>query len=162
MLQEGKDDHHFVLRCTRPAGHDAVCTCERNSMTMRTFYQTRFLDGMILYCKHPAIYIFPVSYRMCCFVKKIMRHTQEQMQAAIKEWQDSGQSKKAFCRDRKITYPTFHYWFKRLSAATSGGFSEVKLPKSYQPGTFELTFPSGARMIFQCEPSAAWLRELLN
>lgn len=91
-----------------------------------------------------------------------MRHTQEQMQSVIKEWQESGQSKKAFCRDRKITYATFHYWFKRLSPAAPGGFSEVKLPRPHQPETFELTFPSGARMTFQGEPSAAWLRELLN
>lgn len=92
-----------------------------------------------------------------------MRHTQEQMQATIKEWQNSGLSKKAFCRDRKIACPTFHYWYKRLSEATSGGFSEVKLAQpQHQPGSFELTFPSGARMTFQGEPSAAWLRELLN
>lgn len=91
-----------------------------------------------------------------------MKRTQEQMQATIKEWQNSGLSKKAFCQDRKITYQTFHYWLKRLSVGASSGFTEVKIPRSHHTSLFELTFPSGARMTFQGEPTAAWLRELLN
>jgi hypothetical protein len=91
-----------------------------------------------------------------------MRYTQEEMKAVISEWQNSGQSKKEFCRDRKIVYQTFHYWFKRLSGARSSGFSEVKIPVSNQIGSFELIFPSGARMTFQGEPSASWLRDLIK
>lgn len=91
-----------------------------------------------------------------------MKRTQEQMQATITEWKNSGLSKKAFCLDRKITYQTFHYWFKRLSVESSSGFAEMKIPGSLHTSSFELTFASGARMTFQGEPTAAWLRELLN
>jgi hypothetical protein len=91
-----------------------------------------------------------------------MRHTQEQMQATITEWQNSGLSKKAFCRDRKITYQTFHYWCKRLLSAGTSGFEEVNLTHRSQTDTFVLNFPSGARMTFQGQPSASWLRELLK
>lgn len=91
-----------------------------------------------------------------------MKYTQEQMHATIIEWQNSGLSKKAFCRDRKITCQTFHYWFKRLRGDVSSGFAEVKLPRQQPGDNFELTFPSGARMTFKGQPSAAWLRELLN
>lgn len=98
---------------------------------------------------------------MCCFVKKeIMKHTKEQMESTIKEWQNSGLSKKAFCRDREITYQTFHYWNKRLMSAGMSGFSEVKLSLPAETNGFELTFPSGVRMTFQGQPSATWLREL--
>lgn len=91
-----------------------------------------------------------------------MRNTQEKMQATIREWQNSGLSKKAFCRERKITYQTFHYWFKRLSVEASSGFAQVNIARSQHTSSFELAFPSGARMTFQGEPTAAWLRELLN
>jgi hypothetical protein len=83
------------------------------------------------------------------------------MQATIKEWQESGLSKKAFCRDRKIASQTFHYWLKKLSPEAPSGFAEVKLLPPGQSGAFELTFPSGTRMTFQGEPSVSWLRELL-
>lgn len=91
-----------------------------------------------------------------------MRHTQEQMQVTISEWQNSGLSKKAFCRDQRITYQTFHYWCKRLLTPGVSGFDELKLSGKEQAGTFELTFPSGTRMTFQGQPSPSWLRELLK
>jgi hypothetical protein len=91
-----------------------------------------------------------------------MKHSQEQMQVAIVEWQNSGLSKKAFCRDRKITYQTFHYWCKRLSPPSSSGFSEVEVSGVHQVNVFEISFPSGARMTFQGTPSTTWLRELLK
>lgn len=91
-----------------------------------------------------------------------MKHSPEQMRATIIEWQNSGLSKKAFCRDRTITYQTFHYWCKRLSPASSSGFSEVKLSEVQQVNFFEISFPSGARMTFQGTPSTTWLRELLK
>lgn len=89
-----------------------------------------------------------------------MRHTSEEMQGIIKEWQASGLSKKAFCRQKQINYPTFQYWCKRLLDDGYTGFTEVDV----KPGTapLEILFPSGARMILHSEPSATWLRELLR
>lgn len=91
-----------------------------------------------------------------------MKYSSEEMQAIMIEWQNSGLSKKSFCRDRNITYQTFHYWCKRLSPSSSPGFSEVKLSDVQQVNLFEINFPSGARMTFQGTPSTAWLRELLK
>jgi len=54
-----------------------------------------------------------------------MKYTSEQMQLAIHEWQISGLSKKAFCRERDIMYQSFHYWYKRLIKTPSPGFTEV-------------------------------------
>ncbi len=91
-----------------------------------------------------------------------MKHTSEEMQGVIKEWQTSGLSKKAFCRQRNITYQTFHYWCKRLTETSSPGFTEVTLDSAPSAGKFEIIFPSGVRMILPCEPSPVWLREVLR
>jgi len=90
-----------------------------------------------------------------------MRRTQEQMKAAINEWQQSGLSKKAFCQQRNITYQTFLYWCNRIDAAPLPGFVQVKMAVDRLRGC-EIVFPSGVRMNFQGEPSVAWLRELVN
>ena len=91
-----------------------------------------------------------------------MKHTSEEMQVAIKEWQASGLSKKAFCRGRNITYQTFHYWHKRLGETSSPGFTEVAVDSGGSAGKCEIVFPSGVRMILQGEPSPVWLREVLR
>ena len=91
-----------------------------------------------------------------------MRYTQEQMDATIKEWQQSGLSKKDFCLQRGITYHTFHYWYKRLSGSV--GFAEVNVRPSshFSSSAYELIFPSGVRMMFTEQPSVQWLRELVS
>jgi transposase-like protein len=90
-----------------------------------------------------------------------MRHTKEQMEQAISAWRTSGLSKKAFCRQHNIAHSSFHYWYKRLNTTSEFGFSEVKLRSQQHSIGHELVFPSGARLIFQGEPTAAWLRELV-
>ena len=101
---------------------------------------------------------------MLCFVqtKLIMKHTSEQMQLVVSEWQGSGLSKKEFCRQRNITYQTFHYWCKRLVSVPTTGFTEIRVQGHERAGGKEIVFPCGARMIFHGEPSASWLRELLR
>ena len=91
-----------------------------------------------------------------------MKNTSEQMQLVINEWQTSGLSKKEFCRQRNITYQTFHYWCKRLISVPATGFTEIRVESSGSIGGCEVMFPSGARVIFHKEPSAGWLRELLR
>ena len=89
-----------------------------------------------------------------------MRHTQEQMQIAIMEWQQSGLSKKAFCRERNITNQTFHYWCKRLEKSNAG-FTQINVANRSSSGS-EIIFPSGVRLFFDGEPTVNWLRELVR
>ena len=91
-----------------------------------------------------------------------MKYTSEEMQLVIKEWQSSGISKKAFCRQRNIKDHTFHYWCRRLKKTSSPGFTEVALDSGTDAGKFEIIFPSGVRMILQGEPSPVWLREVVR
>ena len=91
-----------------------------------------------------------------------MKYTSEEMQVVIKEWQTSGISKKAFCRQRNIKDHTFHYWCRRLMETSSPGFTEVVVDSHSGAGKFEIIFPSGVRIILPGEPSAFWLREVLR
>jgi hypothetical protein len=91
-----------------------------------------------------------------------MKHTSEQMQLVINEWQTSGLSKKVFCVQRNISYHTFHYWCKRLTSLPGAGFTEMIVQADERVRRCEIIFPSGARMILQGEPSANWLREVLR
>lgn len=91
-----------------------------------------------------------------------MKHTSEEMQLVINEWQASGLSKKAFCLRRNIKYQNFHYWCKRLGSVPAKGFTEMIVQGDAGGGRFEIIFPSGVRMAFQREPSANWLRELVR
>jgi hypothetical protein len=91
-----------------------------------------------------------------------MKYTSEQMQVVINEWQTSGLSKKEFCRQRNISYHTFHYWCKRLISPRATGFTEMRVQSREPIRECEIMFPSGARMIFHGEPSVSWLRELLQ
>jgi hypothetical protein len=86
------------------------------------------------------------------------------MEDLYQQWQESGLSRKAFCQLHDLSYATFNYWFKRLhdtgpSAPT--GFTELNVP-STAAFSLEVVFPSGSRLVFQHEPSATWLRELLR
>ena len=83
------------------------------------------------------------------------------MQVTIKEWEESGLSKKSFCKDRNIVYQTFQYWCKRLEVIPSAGFTEVRMSDQQPANSCELIFPSGIRMRFSEQPSVSWLRELV-
>ena len=91
-----------------------------------------------------------------------MKYTQVQMETAINEWQQSGLSKKEFCRQKNIACPTFHYWCKRLGSASSSGFAQISVVNQQRSGGFEIVFASGTRITFQGEPSVNWLRELVG
>jgi len=90
-----------------------------------------------------------------------MKRTQEQMQQAINGWQQSGLSRKAFCEQHNIAYQTFNYWCKRVGAERTSGFTEINAEGLRSSG-YEVIFASGTRMLFQGEPTASWLRELLR
>jgi hypothetical protein len=39
---------------------------------------------------------------------------QEAQFAMIRSWQESGLNQKQFCTEQSISYPLFHYWYKRF------------------------------------------------
>ena len=90
-----------------------------------------------------------------------MRRTLSEMQGICQRWEQSGLSRRVFCNQNSIAHQTFNYWYKRINSKDGCGFAEVTLPAS-RKGSFEVVFPSGARIIFEGEPSVNWLRELVH
>jgi hypothetical protein len=90
-----------------------------------------------------------------------MKRTSSQMQEICIQWEHSGLSRRAFCKQYNLAYQTFNYWHKRLGSKESSGFSEIALAARGK-SSLEVIFPSGARITFEVEPSASWLRELVG
>lgn len=91
-----------------------------------------------------------------------MKYSKEQMDEIYQRWMSSGMSRKAFCKQSGIAYGTFQYWCKRIMPDSEGsGFKELVV-EPVSGVCLEVFFPSGARIIFQGEPSASWLRELVS
>ena len=90
-----------------------------------------------------------------------MRRTLSEMQEICHRWERSGLSRRVFCNQNNIAHQTFNYWYKRISAKGGSGFAEVTLPGNGK-ASFEVIFPSGARITFQGEPSVNWLRDLVR
>lgn len=79
------------------------------------------------------------------------------------KWQDSGLSRRAFCKRENVAYATFNYWYKRFTTDNEGGFSEIPMPiQQFSQGWGELIFSSGTRMVFYSAPPTPWLKELLG
>lgn len=67
------------------------------------------------------------------------RRTPDQWQQIVSEWQQSGQSARAFCTARSIGYASFCQWRKRLSAPDAAPQQEAA------PGFIDLsTLASGS------------------
>jgi transposase len=90
-----------------------------------------------------------------------MKKTKEEMRQLYAQWQQSGLSRQAFCKQENIHYATFHYWHKQFNQLQDGGFSEVSLAPP-QTVSAELIFPSGVRMVFHSTPPVGWLKELVG
>ncbi len=59
-------------------------------------------------------------------------------------WQQSGQTKKAYCEMAGIKYATFMSWFKLKEAAISGQF--LKLEKSNHVSGLKIVLPNGIQI----------------
>ena len=68
----------------------------------------------------------------------------------IEDWNASGLSQQAFCRDRALSYHQFHYWRKKLSPTSrleAPSRSSALVPVRYQPqspiGDLSVHLPNG-------------------
>ena len=92
-----------------------------------------------------------------------MRTTSSEMRLVYLKWQDSGLNRMAFCKQEKISYPSFNYWYKQFTSSKETGFSEITLTSQKDNGSWaELIFPSGVRMVFPSAPPIPWLKKFLG
>ena len=80
--------------------------------------------------------------------------------AHIAKWEQSGQSKKAYCEAAGIKYGTFISWFKKEVPLEPGRFR--KLEQSEQRYHLEILLPNGIRILSEQKLSLELLKSLQN
>ncbi len=80
--------------------------------------------------------------------------------AHIAYWQQSGQTKKAYCESSGIKYATFISWFREKGSSQEGQF--VKLEKNSVLNGLEILLPNGIRIYSQDSLSLDLLKTLQN
>ncbi|MGH2563149.1 MAG: IS66 family insertion sequence element accessory protein TnpA, partial [Ginsengibacter sp.] len=92
----------------------------------------------------------------------------ESMFRFIEQWQTSGLSQLAFCKENNIRYHLFHYWYKQFRDAQEPtvpvpkGFIQLKSLARETAVFAELAFPNGNRISFHEPVSADYLKALIN
>jgi hypothetical protein len=80
-------------------------------------------------------------------------------------WKKSGISKKAYCDQQGLGYPTFLYWVAKINPAADspGSFSELALPTNSLPSAagIEIAYPNGTKIRLQGDFTAAFIKSLL-
>jgi hypothetical protein len=95
---------------------------------------------------------------------------QQKMFKGISRWQQSGLTQKAWCDKNKITYATFHYWYRRyrtsekpvLDQHSSEGFVQLRVDGNSSGNCWcELELTNGRKLAFHQAVSADFLRSLI-
>jgi len=92
--------------------------------------------------------------------------TQQLMFSLIEIWKSSGKTQKAFCQEKDLAYHKFHYWFKKYNqergqASDEPAFVSFSMRPTSSPGTLEIVYPDGRRLLFHERVDAGFLRALL-
>lgn len=95
---------------------------------------------------------------------------QQRMFEAIRLWQQSGLSQKAWCKEHHLTYSSFHYWYKRYRSQqsdnsqkdTAKGFVRLLVQEGPGPGWCELVWGEGKKLVFHQPLSAEFIRTLMD
>jgi hypothetical protein len=98
---------------------------------------------------------------------RLCRYTQEQIAGYVKQWKESGLSKKAFCLSSNINYYTFGGWTvpkkKKKKIPTSGsGFIPVKVKEVTAFPFAEVHYANGSRIVLREAVGAKFLREMMK
>lgn len=141
-----------------------------NMARIYTYCRQRRQNWLVL-CKPPAN---PSCLQQICRINLLkislmQKSIQQKMFKAVRHWQQSGLTKKAWCAKNKIAYATFHYWYKRYrdqavvsEQSTSEGFVQLMVNDTTAGGCWcELVWANGPRLIFQQPVSAEFLKGLI-
>lgn len=81
------------------------------------------------------------------------RYKAQEMAELYAKWQQSGKTKKAFCKEEGIMSTTFHYWVKKLQAP---GPMAKKKKAAFTPLVFpQNTLPNGKQPVMRINFNAA-------
>jgi hypothetical protein len=97
------------------------------------------------------------------------RYKIDQWKSFIAEWQKSGKTREAFCRERNLTVPTFSYWRTKLNklgntetdAPVKDSFVRYNLPSSVS-NEITIEWPDGMKLRLPSEINLQEIGELLR
>ena len=109
-------------------------------------------------------------------MRKIQRHTREEMFAHVGACKNSNQPQNLYCKQHSIAYSTFQYWAKKYrkeysedeDSEITPGFIAIKVqpdPERDQvriPGQLHFLFPNGIRVMCPESVHPEVLKTLLN
>jgi len=96
------------------------------------------------------------------------------MFTCITEWQQSGITQKAWCRQHNMPYHVFHYWYKcyrdekgaragnASSSAIGADFVQLQVSSASSSPTVELLLNNGKRLVFHQLVSSDYLKSLID
>lgn len=86
----------------------------------------------------------------------------EQMQSIIEQWEQSGQSQRAFAQANNINYYTFRYWIEKLyKKELHSGF--IELPNvSSGNSAICLRYPNGVELLLPGQTPLSTLKGLIK
>jgi hypothetical protein len=74
--------------------------------------------------------------------QKKMKYSLVQKESFIEDWQQSDQSRMAFCKEKGLVYSHFLYWIKRLEVKSEIKSSFIPFG-NYTPQPTEICLPNG-------------------
>ncbi len=89
----------------------------------------------------------------------------QQLFAKIVQWQQSGLTQKAFCRQNDIAYHVFHYYYGRFRSKDNdqaSSFIKLQVAPGQLSTHTELVLPDGKRLLFHQGVSADFLKALIS
>jgi|tagenome__1003787_1003787.scaffolds.fasta_scaffold20922201_3 hypothetical protein len=99
----------------------------------------------------------------------------QQMFTCIIEWQQSGITQKAWCRQHNMPYHVFHYWYKCYcdekgaragnafsSSTIRADFAQLQVSSASSSPVVELLLNNGKRLVFQQLVSRDYLKSLID
>ena len=89
----------------------------------------------------------------------------QEMFDKITQWQQSGLSQKAFCREVNLAYHVFHYWYKRYrfkESKAASSFIKLGITSVSVSSSMELVFPDGKRLLFHQPVGVDYLKALIS
>jgi len=89
-----------------------------------------------------------------------MKYSLAQKESFIEDWQQSDQSRMAFCKEKGLVYSHFLYWIKRLEVKSEVKRSFIPFEDS-TPQSTEICLPNGI-IIRSAVPISIDLLSVLN
>lgn len=86
---------------------------------------------------------------------------QQEMISLIDQWQESGKTQQAFCKEHNLAFSKFYYWLKRYRSGVNGNsFLPLEINQGLNSG-FEIRYPDGVILQLPSSIKLSVLKQLL-